>query len=69
MLLTAGIYEEMFSGFGFEYLDFNPSKKISWGFEAHKVFKRDYELNFDLLDYENTTYHLNVYYKNRTLFL
>ena len=65
LLLSAGIYEEMFSGFGFEYLNYDPKKFFNWGFEAHQVFKRDYEFNFGLLGYKNLTYHLNFFYKNR----
>ena len=64
ILLTAGIYEDMFTGFGFEYLNFESNKRFSWGFEAHQVFKRDYDFGFGLLDYKNTTYHFNTYYKN-----
>lgn len=65
VLVTAGIYEEMFSGYGFEYLKFNPKSKFNWGFEANKVYKRGYKFNFDLLDYTNTTYFLNFFYKVR----
>lgn len=64
ILFTAGIYEDMFTGFGFEYLNFENNKRFSWGFEAHQVFKRDYDFGFGLLDYKNTTYHFNTYYKN-----
>lgn len=65
LLLTAGIFEEMFSGYGFEYLKFNPKSRINWGFEASKVYKRGYKFNFDLLDYTNTTYFFNLFYKFR----
>lgn len=65
ILLTAGIYEDMFSGYGFEYLNFNPFKRLNWGLEVHEAFKRDYNFDFGLLDYSNTTYFLNIFYKNR----
>lgn len=68
MLLTAGIYEEMFSGFGVEYLNYDMNRRVNWGFEANKVYKRDYDFYFGLLGYQNITYHLNLYYKNRNLF-
>lgn len=64
ILLTAGIYEEMFSGFGFEYLTYDHNKNFSYGFEVHKVYKRDYEFLFGLNGYENITYHTNLYYEN-----
>lgn len=66
-LLSGGIYEEMFSGYGLEYLNYNPSRKLNIGFEVHKAFKRDYDFGFGLLGYKNITYHLNAYYKNRKI--
>ena len=33
-------------------------------FEAFNARKRDYKLNFGLLDYSNTTAHVNFYYRN-----
>ena len=68
ILLTAGILEDMYAGYGFEYLNFDPNNKISFGFEAFKAFKRGYDFDFELLDYKNTTYFLNLFYKNRYLF-
>lgn len=65
LLMSAGIYEEMFTGYGFEYLNYDPKRHLNWGLEAHQVFKRDYEFNFGLLGYKNLTYHLNFFYKNR----
>lgn len=65
LLLTGGIYEEMFSGFGFEYINYDPSRNLNWGYEMHQVYKRDYKFKFGLLDYKNMTYHANLYYKNR----
>tara|TARA_Y100000766_G_C18890469_1_gene598244 strand:- start:126 stop:1940 length:1815 start_codon:yes stop_codon:yes gene_type:complete len=67
VMVTAGILEEMFSGYGFEYLWFNSNKNYSFGFEVFNVYKRDYELNFGRLDYENITGHLNFYYRNYSL--
>ena len=68
VLINAGIFEDMFTGFGFEYLNFEANKRFSWGFEAHQVFKRDYNFGFGLLNYKNTTFHFNSYYKNDFIF-
>jgi len=67
LMFTAGILEEMFSGYGFEYLYFNSQKNYAVGFEIFDVKKRDYELRFGTLDYKNTTAHLNFYYRNYDL--
>ena len=64
IMLTAGILEEMFSGAGFEYLWFDKEKDYAFGVEVFDVVKRDYKLRFGNLDYENTTAHLNFYYRN-----
>ena len=62
--LSAGIFEEMFTGYGMEYLWNNNEYPFAIGFEAFKVYKRDYDLAFGLLDYSNTTSHINFYYEN-----
>ncbi len=62
--LSAGIFEEMFTGYGMEYLWNKNDLPFSVGFEAFKVYKRDYDLGFGLLDYSNTTGHINLYYEN-----
>tara|TARA_B100000963_G_C22638641_1_gene679058 strand:- start:780 stop:2666 length:1887 start_codon:yes stop_codon:yes gene_type:complete len=64
---TAGILEEMFSGYGFEYLYFDNSKNYAAGFELFEVQKRDYELRLGTLDYKALTGHLNFYYRNYNL--
>ena len=58
---TAGVLEDMFSGFGFEYLKHEVQDNISIGFEIFRVKKRDYKFNFKNLDYMKTTAHLNFY--------
>ena len=62
--LSAGVFEEMFSGYGGEYLWSKDNIPYAIGFEAFKVYKRDYDLAFNLLDYSNTTGHINFYYEN-----
>ena len=64
IMLSAGILEEMFSGYGLEYLYFDNSKNFAVGFELFNVKKRDYELRFGNLDYQNITGHINFYYRN-----
>ncbi len=62
--ISAGIFEEMFSGYGMEYLWNRDDLPFAIGFEAFEVYKRDYDLAFDLLDYSNITGHVNFYYEN-----
>ena len=64
IMFTAGILEEMFNGYGLEYLYFQPKKNYAYGFELFNVQKRDYDLRFGTLDYKTTTGHLNFYYRN-----
>ena len=64
---SAGIFEEMFSGYGGEYLWSRQENNIAIGLEAFKVYKRDYDLAFGLLDYSNLTAHVNFYYENEFL--
>ena len=63
-MITAGILEDMFQGYGLEYLWFDNKKNFALGFEAFDVTKRDYELRFGTLEYSNLTAHLNLYYRN-----
>jgi hypothetical protein len=63
-MATAGILEDMFSGYGFEYLYFKNNTNYSFGFEVFQVHKRDYEWNFGHLDYKNLTYNANLYVRN-----
>ena len=62
--LSAGIFEEMFSGAGFEYLWSEPGSKYSIGFESYFVKKREYDMRFRHQNYSNITSHLNLYYQN-----
>ena len=63
-MITGGILEDMFSGYGAEYLYFKPNTNYSFGFEVFHVHKRDYDWGVGHLDYENTTYSANLYYRN-----
>ena len=64
IMLSAGILEEMFSGYGFEYLYFKDKSNFAIGVEVFDVVKRDYEMQFGTLDYKNITGSVNFYYRN-----
>ena len=64
IMLTAGILEDMFSGYGMEYLYFKQNSNYSIGFEVFNAFKRGYNWDFKHLDYSNVTYSANLYYRN-----
>ena len=54
----------MFTGIGAEYLYFKHDSNFAIGLEVFDVSKRDYKMKFGTLDYKNTTYFLNYYYRN-----
>jgi hypothetical protein len=64
LMLTAGILEDMFNGFGFEYIYYKENTNYAMGFELFDVKKRDYDWKFGTLDYQNVTGSLNFYYRN-----
>ena len=64
LMVSAGILEDMFSGYGFEYLYFKPHVNYALGFELFEVTKRDYKWRFGTLDYRNTTGSINLYFRN-----
>ena len=60
--LTPAYLEPFFAGVGGEIL-YKPAQwPIGIGIDIHRVRKRDYDMRFDLLDYETTVGHLSVYY-------
>lgn len=63
-MLTAGIFEDMFSGYGVEYLYFKNNNNFAVGAELFHAKKRDYEWGFGHLDYKNTMLNGNLYYRN-----
>jgi hypothetical protein len=67
VMVTAGILEEMFSGYGFEYLHFEHDKDYAYGFEVFDVVKRDYRGRFGTRDYKNTVGSVNFYYRNQKI--
>lgn len=64
IMMSAGIFEDMFSGAGMEYLYFKPKNNYAFGIDVFKVRKRDYFWRFGHLDYENTLATANFYYRN-----
>lgn len=64
IMLTAGVLEDMYSGYGFEYLNFNAKSNYAYGFEVFNVKKRDYKMRFGTLDYHSTSAFANFYYRN-----
>ena len=64
IMVTAGILEDMYSGYGFEYLNFNSKNNYAYGFEVFNVKKRDYKMRFGTLDFQTTSAFANFYYRN-----
>lgn len=64
LMISGGILEDMFSGYGLEYLYFKQNTNYAYGFEVFNVRKRDYDWGFGHLDYKNLTYSANLYYRN-----
>ena len=64
LMFTGGILEDMFSGYGLEYLYFKHKTNYAIGFEIFNVKKRDYNWGFGTLDYQNTIANINFYYRN-----
>ena len=60
--ISGGILENMYAGFGTEFLYKPFHSNLSIGLEAYKVKKRSFNRKFDLLDYETSTGHLNINY-------
>ena len=60
--LSAGLLEPFFAGIGVEILYKRANSPFAFGVDIHRVRKRDYNMVFDLLDYETTLGHLSFYY-------
>ena len=59
---TAGVFETMFSGVGYEFLYKPYDSNLAIGWVEHKVRQRAFDGSLDLMDYEVTTSHINAYY-------
>lgn len=64
IMVSGGILEDMFSGYGLEYLYYKQNTNYAVGFELFEVYKRDYDWGFGTLDYKNVTGSMNLYYRN-----
>ena len=58
----AGLLEPFFAGFGGELLYKPAHWPVGIGVDAHRVRKRDYDMRFNLKDYDTTVGHLSLYY-------
>ncbi len=64
LVLSAGLYEEMFGGYGAEYLYYPEGSLFGFGAEYFSLVKRDYKMNFDFLDYKNNIFRINAFVKD-----
>lgn len=62
MKTSAGIFEMMYAGYGFEYLYKPFNNNFLLGFELYDVKRRTFDQKFDLLDYRVQTGHINFAY-------
>jgi len=64
LVLSAGLYEEMFGGYGLEYLFYPEGSLFGFGAEYFSLAKRDYKMNFNFLDYRNDIFRINAFVKD-----
>jgi len=64
LVLSAGLYEEMFGGYGAEYLYYPEGSLFGFGAEYFSLAKRDYKMNFDFLEYRNDIFRVNAFIKD-----
>ena len=60
---SAGIFESMFAGFGFEALYRPFSGDVAVGVDAWRVRQRAFDQMFSFRDYETSTGHITFYYR------
>ena len=60
----AGFLEPMFAGIGGEVLYMPKSSPFAFGLDLHRVRQRDFDMRFDLQDYESTVGKVSLYYDN-----
>ena len=60
---SAGIFESMFGGYGFEALYRPFSRNYAFGLDAWRVRQRDYDQKFKFRSYETTTGHMTFYFR------
>ena len=64
----AGLLEPFFAGIGGEILYKPAQSSFGIGLDVHHVRKRDYDMKFDLLNYETTVGHISLYYDAGRIF-
>ncbi len=64
--VSAGIFEDMFAGYGFEYLYSKKDSMFMYGFELYNVHKRDYDMRFSLQNYSNTMPRAKIIFDENT---
>ena len=62
--LSAGIFEEMFAGYGGEILYRKFNSPFAIGLEVFDAYQRGYDQKFELRDYNIVTGHLSAYYNH-----
>lgn len=60
--LSGGILEQMYGGFGGEFLYKPFNKNFAVGYEFYKVKRREYDQKFSFFDYKVQTDHINFAY-------
>lgn len=60
--VAAGIFEEMYGGFGGEILYRPFDSRLAVGLDVNHVYQRDFKQLFGFFDYHTTTGHLSFYY-------
>lgn len=60
--VSAGLLEEMFAGIGVDYSYYPEGSLGSVGFELYSIKKRDYKMEFGLLDYSNNLARVHAQY-------
>jgi hypothetical protein len=60
---SAGIFESMFAGYGFEALYRPFSQNYGVGVDAWRVRQRAFDQKFDFREYETSTGHITFYYR------
>ena len=60
-MIHLGLLEQMYGGYGFEYLKMNRFRNLGYGFELYDVKKRNYDLT-GFQDYGTITGHVNFYH-------
>ena len=58
----AGLLEPFYAGIGGEILYKSAKSPFALGFDLHRVRMRDYDMRFDLRNYETTVGHVSMYY-------